>query len=357
MYELSTLGFGPFFAEQLRSWKITGAIPARIAAEHRDAYEVWSGAGAGQAQLAGRLRLDLEEAGLPGVGDWVALKAPPRPDHTTVIDRVFARRTVFVRGAAGHQARAQVVAANVDLVFAVCGLDADFNVRRIERYLARIFASGAQPAVILNKADICEDRAARVLEVERHCPGVPVHETSALHAEGLAAIRAGIGEGVTAAFVGSSGAGKSTLVNALLGEERMATGEVRAHDARGRHVTSHRQLVLLPGGGLVLDTPGMRELQLFDEQGLDAVFEDIAAVAARCHFKDCGHDSEPGCAVRAAVAAGEIAAERLEHYRKLEKEARAYERRHDARLRRQSERVWGQLHDEAARLRRFKGRE
>ncbi len=354
MYELSALGFGPFFEEQLQHSPVTGLIAARIAAEHRGGYEVWSTAGAGWAELAGRLRLELEEDGLPGVGDWVAVNQAPGPGRTTIIERVFARRTVFMRGAAGRQVRAQVVAANVDLVFAVCGLDADFNVRRIERFVARIWASGAAPSVVLNKADICADIPGRVLEVEGRCPSVPVHATSALRADGLAPIREGISEGLTAAFVGSSGAGKSTLVNALLGKERMATGEVRARDARGRHVTSHRQLVLLPGGGLLLDTPGMRELQIVDENGLGVVFEDIAALSARCRFRDCRHESEPGCAVTEAVASGELAADRLEHYRKLEREARAYERRHDEHLRRQSERIWGQLYDEAARLRRWK---
>jgi ribosome biogenesis GTPase / thiamine phosphate phosphatase len=355
VHDLSTLGFGPFFEEQLRQFPAPEIVPARIASEHRGAYEVWSRTGAGQAQLAGRLRLELEDAGVPGVGDWVVLKDEPGPDRTTTIDHLLARRTVFTRGAAGPQARAQVIAANVDLVFVVCGLDSDFNVRRIERYLARIWASGAQPAVILNKADVCEDTAGRLAEVESHCPGVPLYVTSGLRAEGLAGIRGSIRDGLTAAFVGSSGAGKSTLVNALLGEARMPTGEVRAGDGRGRHVTTHRQLVLLPGGGLVLDTPGMRELQLPDEDGLESVFEDIATLSVRCRFRDCRHDTEPGCAVKEAVESGDLAAERLEHYRRLVREAQAYELRHDERLRRQAERVWGQLNDEVAHLRRWKG--
>jgi ribosome biogenesis GTPase / thiamine phosphate phosphatase len=355
MYELSTLGFGPFFEEQMTRWTAAQAVPARICAEHRGGYHVWSTEGASQAQLAGRLRLELQSVGLPGVGDWVVLKDAPVSDRTAVIDHVLARRTLFTRGVAGREARAQVVAANVDLVFAVCGLDADFNVRRLERYVARIWASGAQPSVILNKADLCEDTSARTAEVESHCSGVPIFVTSALHSEGLAAIRASIGHGLTAAFVGSSGAGKSTLVNGLLGEERMPTGEVRMRDGRGCHITTHRQLVLLPGGGLLLDTPGMRELQLVDADGLASVFSEIATLSALCRYRDCRHHIEPGCAVREAVATGELSSERLEHYQKLEREAEAYERRHDARLRRQSERTWGQLHDEVAHLRRLKG--
>lgn len=357
MRELSSLGFGSFFEQQLLSpdgGSGRGLI-ARIAAEHRGAYEVWSDVGAGRAHLAGRLRLELEEVGAPGVGDWVVLEDAPAPDRTAVIQRVLARRTVFTRGAAGREARAQVVAANVDLVFAVCGLDTDYSVRRIERYLARIWASGAQPAVILNKADLCEDLAGRVAEVEDRCPGVPIHVTSALRAAGLDGVRACVRDGVTVALVGSSGAGKSTLINALVGEERMRTGEVRAADGRGRHVTTHRQLVLLPGGGLLLDTPGMRELQLLDEDGLGAVFGDVAALAGRCRFRDCRHDTEPGCAVKQAAASGELDPERLEHYRQLEREAQAYELRHDEHRRRLAERVWGQLSDEVAQLRVWKG--
>lgn len=352
--DLSGLGFGPFFERQLPATGPAGVL-ARIAAEHRGAYEVWSATGVGRAQLAGRLRPELESTGAPGVGDWVVLTDAPDTAHVSVIERVLERRTVFSRGAAGRGLRAQVIAANVDLVFAVCGLDADFNVRRIERYLARIWASGALPAVLLSKADLCANPWARVAEVERHTAGVAVHVMSALEGEGLDPVRASIREGMTVALVGSSGAGKSTLVNALLGEERMRTGAVRASDGRGQHVTTHRQLVRLPTGGLLLDTPGMRELQLLDDGGLDDVFGDIAAFAEGCRFRDCRHDTEPGCAVLAAVASGTLDSERFEHYRKLEHEAQANELRHDVHRHRQAQRVWGQLSDEAALLRKWKG--
>jgi ribosome biogenesis GTPase len=191
--------------------------------------------------------------------------------------------------------------------------------------------------------------------VERHAAGVPILVTSALQSTGIQDLLACIEPGMTVALVGSSGAGKSTLVNALLGRHRMRTGEVRASDSRGRHVTTHRQLVLLPAGGLLLDTPGMRELQLQDQEGLDAVFVDVAQVAEGCRYRDCRHDGEPGCAVAMAVESGRLAAERVEHFQKLQGEAQAYERRHDVRLRRQSERVWGELHREVDRLRRWKG--
>ncbi|MCU0240965.1 MAG: ribosome small subunit-dependent GTPase A [Vicinamibacteria bacterium] len=291
----------------------------------------------------------------PGVGDWVVVRDTPDSDHTTVIERVLARRTVFTRGAAGRETRVQIVAANVDRVFAVCGLDGDFSVRRIERYLARIWASGAQPAVILNKADLRDDVDDRVAEVAAHCASVPLYVTSAINNTGIESIRACIHRGLTVALVGSSGAGKSTLVNALLGAERMRTGEVRASDGRGCHVTTHRQLVLLPDGGLLLDTPGMRELQLHDDEGIGVVFGEVDEFARHCRFRDCRHGGEPGCAVRAAIESGELDAERLEHFRRLEREARAFELRHDARKRRQAARTWGQLSDEVARLRKWKG--
>lgn len=355
VYQLSALGFSPFFAQQLGPSHDSEFIPARIAAEHRGAFEVWSTTGAGRAEVAGRLRLELTGASFPAVGDWVVVRGAPRSRRTVVIERVLERRTVFTRGAAGRESCAQVIASNVDLVLVVCGLDADFSVRRIERYLARIWASGAQPMVILNKADLLDDPAARVKEVERRSAAVPIRVVSALHGGGIEAVRTCIHDGMTVALAGSSGAGKSTLVNALLGEAQMRTGEVRASDSRGRHVTTHRQLVLLSGGGLLLDTPGMRELELIDGEGIDTAFEEIAQLASHCRFGDCRHDTEPGCAVKQAVESGFIDAARLDHYRKLEREARANRLRHDEHRRRQAERVWGQLSDEVAKLRQWKG--
>jgi ribosome biogenesis GTPase / thiamine phosphate phosphatase len=349
VYQLSALGFGPFFQQQLQHFQ--GFLPARVAAEHKGGYDVWSETSSGLARLSGKLRHRGESA---AVGDWVALRAEPGPDGAVAIEHVFERRTVFTRGAAGRETRAQVIAANVDQVFVVCGLDADFNVNRIERYLARIWASGASPAVILNKADLSEDVAGAVREVERHAIGVPIFVTRALAADGLSELARAIAAGSTAALVGSSGAGKSTLINALVGADIMATGEIRASDGRGCHTTSHRQLVVLPQGGLLLDTPGMRELQVLDEDGIDRAYGDIEALAKNCRFRDCGHEHEPGCAVKEAARTGQLAPERLDHYHQLQREARAYERRHDEHLRRQSERVWGQLHAEAARLRKWK---
>lgn len=338
MYELPSLGFGPYFEEQLPDDE---AIPARIAGEHKHSYVVWSSAGEGFARLSGRLTRTLGDEGYPTTGDWVTLKAVATPGHTATIDRLLTRRTVLTRGAVGHQARGQVIAANVDIVFVVIGLDANYNVRRIQRYIARVRAGGAMPIVILNKTDACDDVSSCIAEVERAVPGVTIIPTSAVLAYGMGLIIGNLQTGTSATFVGSPGAGKSTLINALLGEERLRTGESRTQDGRGRHTTSHRQMVMLPSGGLLIDTPGMRELALPDEEGIGMVFPQIEELASRCRFRDCTHQSEPGCAVRQAVETGELPGDQVEHYLELTAEARASERRHNERVRRQSERAVG----------------
>lgn len=354
MVDLTNLGFDEYFAEQVRRLDAASSVPARVASAHRDRYEVWGAVFEGSALLSPKLRNATDEKDHVAVGDWVMLALPSAERSDAVIDTVLARRTAFVRGASGKQSRAQVVAANVDVTFVVCGLDDDYNLRRIERYLARVYASGASPVVLLNKADMCADTAERVLEVQGCCIGVPVYAVSAATREGLSFITSNIEPGATGAFVGSSGVGKSSLINSIIGDDTMVTAPVRARDGRGVHTTTHRQLIRLPHGGLIIDTPGMRELQLVDENGLDEVFSEIEALAEQCRFRDCRHHSEPGCAVKAAVEDGTLPEERLDHYRKLAKEAQANALRMDAHQRKKSEKVWGQLHKEAALIRKFK---
>lgn len=317
-----------------------GLEPARVAREDRDRYVVLDESGARSAELAGRLRHEARSrAELPAVGDWVALR--PGAASSAVIHAVLPRSSMFVRKVAGETTEAQVVAANVDSVFLVSGLDGDFNPRRIERYLASAWESGAEPVVVLNKADLADDVEARVAAVAALAPGAAVVALSALAGAGVDALARWLGAGRTVALIGSSGVGKSTLVNALLGAERQATGGVREHDSRGRHTTTHRELVPLPGGALLLDTPGMRELQLWgDETGLDDAFPEVAALAAGCRFRDCRHEREPGCAVLGALERGELEAERFESWRKLQRELAWLAARQDARARAAAESKW-----------------
>jgi ribosome biogenesis GTPase len=274
------------------------------------------------ARLSGRLRHDAGEAGHPAAGDWVALSANAG-DGTATIHAILPRRTAFVRRAADSVQTLQVIAANIDVVFIVTSMNADLNPRRLERFLAAAWQSGAHPVLVLTKADLCEQPERKATEIAAMA-GCPVLVVSVRQGLGMASLMEHIAPRETCALIGSSGAGKSTLVNALLGEERMATQDIRTSDARGRHTTSSRQLILLPGGGLILDTPGIREVGLIDaEDGLSTVFDDIELLAQHCRFRDCGHDSEPGCAVRGAIDDGTLDAARWAHFRKLSAELAA----------------------------------
>jgi len=323
--DLESLGWDASFADAFRPFEQDGLAPARVAVEHRSEYVVYAEDGELRAELAGRLRHGDEH---PAVGDWVAVALRTAEGRAT-IQAVLPHRSAFVRKVARSETKPQVVAANVDVVFVVCGLDTNYSARRIERYLTLAWESGAQPVVLLTKADLCDEVEARVYEIESVAFGVPVHSVSAPHGDGVETVRAYVPAGRTAALLGSSGVGKSTLVNTLVGEELLATREIR-EDGRGRHTTTHRQLVPLPHGGLVLDTPGMRELQLWDaDEGLHTAFADVDALAAECRFADCAHRHEPGCAVRAALADGALDVERFESWQKLRRELEWLARRQD----------------------------
>ncbi len=291
--------FAPFAAR--------GLIPGRIAVQRRGLYDLVTDAGEVTAQISGRLAHEAEEGGgYPAVGDWVAA-AVRRHESAATVHAVLPRRTAFLRKAAMSVATEQVVAANVDVAFLVASLNADFNVRRLERYLATAWQSGAAPVVVLTKADLSDDVAAQVSEAERVAFGAPVLAVSVVTGEGVEALAGCVRPRETAVLVGSSGVGKSSLVNALAGEAVMATAEIRVRDDRGQHTTTHRELIRLRSGALILDTPGMRELGLLHaDDGVAATFEDIQALASRCRFSDCGHTNEPGCAVRAALDDGSL---------------------------------------------------
>ncbi len=338
---LTELGWAPRFAQHFGPFREQGLAPGRVAREERQRYLVCGEQGELTAEVAGRLRHEAaSRAELPAVGDWVAVAARPAEGKAT-IHAVLPRKSAFLRKVAGSHTEEQVVAANVDVVFLVSGLDGDFSPRRIERYLALAWESGAQPVIVLNKADVCADVEARVAETESVAVGVPIHALSATEGRGLEALEAYLGPGGTGAFLGSSGVGKSTLINALLGEEALATAPVREDDSRGRHTTTHRELIVLPGRGLVIDTPGMRELQLWgDQDTLSQAFEDVEALAAACRFRDCAHQGEPGCAVQAALADGTLDSARWQSYLRLQRELRHLERRRDERARRAEEGRW-----------------
>ncbi|MDQ3949610.1 MAG: ribosome small subunit-dependent GTPase A [Gemmatimonadota bacterium] len=340
---LAALGWDSTFADAFAPFAAEGLGAARVVAEHRDRYvlagalsaetsAVLAGALSAEtsAVLAGRLRHDARSRlDLPAVGDWVAATRASSSVDVTSIHAVLPRRTAFVRKMAGDETAAQVVAANVDVALVMTALPDDVNVRRLERYLALAWESGALPVVLLTKADLSEDVAAHVAAAQSVAPGVDVIALSSVTGDGVGALARLLRPGRTAVLLGPSGAGKSTLANRLLSADHLRTADVRA-DGKGRHTTTHRELVRLSGGALLIDTPGMRELQLWDaDGGLGAAFADIYALAAECHFRDCRHETEPGCAVRAAVDAGRLPAERLEHWRQLQRELAHLARRQD----------------------------
>jgi ribosome biogenesis GTPase len=305
--------------------------PARVVAEHRERYVVSDGRTDRSAVLAGRVRHAAEaREALPAVGDWVAVTAGEEGDIAT-IRALVRRRSAFVRRAAGGPTAAQVVAANVDTALIATALPADLSRRRLERYLTLAWESGATPIGVLTKADLASDLDAAIAEASLAAPGADVVAVSNLTGVGLDGLTRLLPATRTAVLLGSSGVGKSTLVNRLLGAERQRTAIV-GDDGRGRHTTTHRELLVLDNGALLIDTPGMRELQLWNaDSGLGSTFTDIEELAADCRFRDCAHDEEPGCAVRDAVAGGRLAPERLDHWHHLRRELAYLERKQDER--------------------------
>jgi ribosome biogenesis GTPase / thiamine phosphate phosphatase len=350
MWTLEKLGWTTTLATHFEPFAGAGLTAGRVSVVHKDVWGIYTPTGDLWAEASGRLRhRSTRHADLPVTGDWVAIE-PRAAEGRATIHAVLPRRSLFSRKAAGAVTEEQTVAANADTVFLVCGLDRDFNVRRIERALVLAAESGARPVVVLTKADLCEEAAARKEEVERLAAGVPVLVVSGVTGEGLPAAAPYAGPGLTVALVGSSGVGKSTLVNRLLGRHLQATAEVRARDGRGQHTTTRRELIPVPDGGWIIDTPGLRELQLWaDEQALPAAFADVDALGAECRFRDCRHENEPGCAVLAARADGRLSAERFASFAKLRREVRHLALRQDAWARQAENRRIRSIHKHARR--------
>ncbi|MFC2142210.1 ribosome small subunit-dependent GTPase A [Acidobacteriota bacterium] len=345
--DLTVLGWDAFFENAMAPYDGEGMIPARVMRQDKGIYTVQARSGSLAAGVAGRLRHDAaSKTDLPVVGDWVALK-PQQSDGQAVIQAVLERRSYFSRKEAGTRTDEQLLCANVDTAFIVSSLvgERGFVPRRIERYLTLVWNASVEPVVLLNKLDLCEDVESYVSQTEEVAPGVPVYAVSALTGEGMEETCAHLNPGKTAVLLGPSGVGKSSIINSLLGEETVKTGMVRADDGRGRHVTTWRELLVLPGRGVIIDTPGMRELQLWaDEEALGDSFSDITALADSCKFRDCTHQREPGCAVRQAVEDGTLEAARLESYLRQQTELNYLDRRRDQQAKKIEQDKWKSIH-------------
>jgi ribosome biogenesis GTPase len=342
--DLDNLGWEPYFEQHFKGHKDAGLIPARIAQEHKLNYMVFCAIGELKARVSGRFQ--HEARGLfdfPSVGDWVAI-APLVNEKKATIHARLPRKSSFSRKVKGAATEEQIVAANIDTLLIVSGLDHDFNIRRIERYLTLAWDSGAAPVLVLNKVDLCPDIHTRITKVRMIAFDTPIHPVSAIENRGLDQLQTHFRQGKTAALVGSSGVGKSTIINSLLGKERQITKDVRASDGRGRHATTMRELILLPAGGIIIDNPGMRELQLWaDEDSLTSSFGDVEELAANCHFSDCSHSREPGCAVQAAIENGDLGPARFQSYLKLQKELKHLATKQDWKAREEERQKWRKI--------------
>jgi ribosome biogenesis GTPase / thiamine phosphate phosphatase len=348
---LAVLGWTDELEAAFRTHSERGFEPARVVAEHRGGFLVRGARDERLAHARGRLR-DRELWGsMPAVGDWVAVC--DAPGDRAAIEAVLPRKSKVSRKTPWLKAEEHILVANVDTVVLVGGLDADFNPRRLERYLTAAWDSGADPVIVLTKLDMCDD-PGKLAEAETVAVGVPIYPVSNITGEGIAAVRKLLEPARTFVLLGSSGTGKSTLANRLAGRTVMETGDLR-NDGRGRHTTRHRQLLVMPGGAILIDTPGLRELQVW-EGDIDSAFADIAELAAQCKFNDCAHSTEPDCAVREALETGELDAGRWQNYVKLQRELAAIERRSSRRLQRELKSRWRARARETRRARRYGGK-
>jgi ribosome biogenesis GTPase / thiamine phosphate phosphatase len=339
--DLSAFGWDGEFEDSFRDFRERGLLPARVIESNRFIYDLMSEGGQVRGKLSGKFRSGCHSIeDYPTVGDWVAFKFNDQTGYPS-IHGMLGRRSKFSRKVAGKASQEQVIAANIDTIFVVSGLDEDFSIRRLERYVTLAADSNAGLVFILNKADLCKDIRQVVSEVGGLFKGVPVYALSALNNQGIEQLIPHLKAGKTVVFLGSSGAGKSTIINRLLGEERQKTGHVSAHDGRGRHITTSKNLMVLPGGAIVIDTPGLREVQLLcSDEGIKNAFSDIETYAGGCKYKNCTHTNEPGCAVLSAVGEGLIDEGRLKNYHKLKREIAYNLSRHDEHSKNKRGKFW-----------------
>ncbi|WP_342599487.1 ribosome small subunit-dependent GTPase A [Psychrobacillus sp. FSL H8-0483] len=322
---------------------LSKGIAGRVLLEHKNLYRVMTNEGEWLCSLSGKFKFDHGREAFPAVGDWVVLEQMPG-EEKGIIQDVLPRSSQFSRKAAGLTTEIQLIAVNVDYVFLVMSLNHDFNLRRLERYLLAAWDSGATPVVVLTKKDACDDLAFYINEVESIAFGVDVFAVSSVTGEGIDSLANLLSGSKTGALLGSSGVGKSSLINALSGEEVMVVNNIREDDSKGRHTTTHRELTLLPEGGLLIDTPGMREFQLWDtSDGISASFQDIEELADGCRFRDCKHEKEPGCAIQEAIYTGALKQERYKSYVKLMRELAHIERKNDLVAKKAEVNKWKQL--------------
>ncbi|MCM3733060.1 ribosome small subunit-dependent GTPase A [Fictibacillus nanhaiensis] len=350
---LKSLGWNQTFEEAFKEYENQLLVPGRISVEHKGLYDVLTEHGELLGEITGKIRYNATgRHDYPAVGDWVAVQAVPQ-EGKAYIHGILPRKSKFSRKAAGLTTEEQIVATNVDTVFLVNALNQDFNLRRLERYLLMAWESGAVPVIVLSKADLCEDVQKYIDEVESIAFGVPTFAVSAENETGLDALSSFIKEGETVALLGSSGVGKSTLANKLFGQEVLKTNIIREEDGKGKHTTTHRELLVLEKGGILIDTPGMRELQLWEgDNSLSQSFQDIESFAERCRFRDCTHNNEPGCEVRSAIETGELNDERYNSYLKLQRELAYFSRKEDQKLALAEKARWKKIAGDRTRVHR-----
>ena len=335
--DLYQLGWNSDFHQHSLDAEMPSCFPARVAEENKDFYKVFSEQGEFLASVTGRIRFHAAgRTDFPAIGDWVLI-APRISERRATIESILPRKTILTRKMAGKHLQEQVIASNIDTIFLVTSLNQDLNLRRMERYLAIAWESGSQPVILLNKSDLCNDVQSLQDSMEEIARGVPIHALSGLTGDGTTQLQQYLSIGKTAAFIGSSGVGKSTIINSIVGKQLQRVRSIREEDDRGRHTTTSRQMILLSDGGIVIDTPGMREIGMWDTTGgVSKTFQELEELAKSCRFRDCRHAGEPGCAVAQAIQEGAFHAERLESYRKLEAELRFIESKTSMSLQREA---------------------